>query len=110
MHLAQTEFGEGLKQHLETLFQILQVNLLALFDEGEDNIDLPPFSNLLADAVIERGHTGVEDMGGAYGFASRRQFVDDTHVQVAVERHGQCTGDRRGCHHQYMGRVGALAP
>ena len=51
-------------------------------------------------------------MGGLYGLTARRQLVDDAHVQVAIERHGQCAGNGRGRHHQHVGHVvlAALAP
>ena len=49
-------------------------------------------------------------MLGIDGLAARRQFVDDTHVEVAVDGHGEGAGDGGGGHHQYVGRVLALAP
>ena len=49
-------------------------------------------------------------MGGPDGFATRWEFVDHTHVEVAIERHGEGARDGGGGHHQYMGRVLTLAP
>ena len=43
--------------------------------------------------------------------AARRQFIDDRHVKVTVDRHCQRARNRRGGHHQHMGRCRAvLAP
>ena len=110
MHLAETELREHLSQHLEAVFEILQVALLAFFYEGEHDIHLTALSNLLADAVVERGHARVEDMRGSDGFTAWWQFVDDAHVEVAVEGHGQGAWNGCGRHHENMGRIGALAP
>ena len=49
-------------------------------------------------------------MGGAHGFTAWGQLVDDAYVEVAIERHGEGTGNGCGCHHQHVGRVRALAP
>ena len=45
-----------------------------------------------------------------YGFPARWQLVYHTHIQVAIECHGQCAGYGRGGHHQHVGRIFALAP
>ena len=108
--LTEPELGEGLFQYLVAILQILQVALLRLFDEREDDIHLTTFPDLLTDAVVEGGHAGIENMGGPDGFATWWEFVDHTHVEVAIERHGEGTRDRGGGHHQYMGRVLTLAP
>ena len=42
--------------------------------------------------------------------ASRGQFVDHRHVEVAVHGHGQRAGDRRGGHHEDVGRLFVLGP
>ena len=110
VHLTQAEFRESLTQHFEALLQVLQVDLFTLLDEREDDIHLSPLIDLLTDAVVERRHAGVEDVRGADGLATWRQLVDDTHVEIAIERHGQRARNRRCCHHQYMRRVGALTP
>ena len=49
-------------------------------------------------------------MLGVDGLAARGQLVDDAHVEVAVDGHGERTGDGGGRHHQHMGRVVALSP
>ena len=66
--------------------------------------------DLLADTVVERGHTGIEDMAGPDWLTTRRKLVNDTHVEIAIKCHGKGTGDGSGCHHQYVGRVHTLAP
>ena len=103
MYLTETEIREGLAQGLKALFQVLQVNLLALLDEGEYDIDLPALVNLPADTVIERRHAIVEDVGGADGLSAWWQLIDDAHVKVAIQGHGQCTRNGRGCHHKDVG-------
>ena len=53
MHLAETEFREGLFQYLETVFKILEVALGTLFYQGEYDIYLTARADLLTDAVVE---------------------------------------------------------
>ena len=53
---------------------------------------------------------GVGAVSGDDGAAAGGQLVDDGAVEVGIEGHGQCAGDRRGSHHQHMGRYAALAP
>ena len=108
--LAQPEFGEHLAKHLKSIFQVLEVDLLALFYQREHHIYLSAKPHLLADALVEAGELGVEDVLGMDWFASGWQFVDDTHVEVAIEGHGESAGNRGGGHHEHMGRSGALAP
>ena len=110
VNLAKAELREGLFQHFEAVFEILQVALLAFLNQREDEIHLTPLMDLLADAVVEGGHTGVEDMGGPYGLTTWRELVDHTHIEIAIEGHGKGTWDGRGCHHQHVGRIHALTP
>ena len=49
-------------------------------------------------------------MKGLYGLASRRQLVNDAHVEVAVNGHGECARYGRGCHDQHMRRLVTLSP
>ena len=42
------------------------------------------------------------------GLAPGRQFVDDGHVKVSINGHGQGAGDRGGSHHQDVGVQGFL--
>ena len=37
-----------------------------------------------------------------YGFAPRGKFINDTHMQVAIDSHRQCARDRGRGHHQHM--------
>ena len=110
MHLAKTELWEGLFQHLIAIFQILQVALLTFFDEWKHDVHLSSFTNLLTDTIIEGGHARVEHMSGANRFATRWQFVDDTHVEIAIKCHGECARDGCCCHHQNVGRIDAFTP
>ena len=110
MYLTQTELGEGLLQHLVAVLKVLQVTLLRFLNQREDDIHLAPFVDLLTDAVVERGHARVEDMGSSHGLTAWRQLVDHTHVEVAVEGHGEGTRNRGGGHHEHMGRILTLRP
>ena len=53
---------------------------------------------------------GIEEVDCLYGFAPRGQLVDDRHVEVAVECHGECAWNGGGCHDEHMRRHGILHP
>ena len=76
----------------------------------EDGTETYIFTDLLADSVVEGGHTGVEDVGGPYGFTTWWELVDHTHVEIAIEGHGERAWDGCGSHHQHVGRICALTP
>ena len=90
--------------------EVLVVHRLRLLDERIDDVDLPPFGDLLpheAEQFEPRGVGVVECLDGP---PSRRQLVDHRHVEIAVEGHRQRAGDRRGGHHEDMGRLEVLGP
>ena len=110
MHLADAELGEDVAQRCIALFQILEVALLALGDERIDDIYLSSETYLLAYAVVERCHLIVKLVYGLHRFASRRQLVDNAHVEVAVYCHGEGARNRRGGHDKDVWRILALRP
>ena len=59
MHPTQPKVWKHLLQRLETTLQVLQVLLLALLDDGEDDIGLPTLLDLFADPLVERGELVV---------------------------------------------------
>ena len=110
VYLAHAEFGEHLAQNLKAVLKVLEVDLLALLNKWEDYIHLSAHAHLTTYAFVEAWQLGVEDVLGLNGFATGRQFVNDTHVEVAIERHSESAGNRCGCHHEHVGRSGAFAP
>ena len=68
------------------------------------------FFNLFAHRTVHTFPTVVKLMNGGYRFPSRRQLVNDRNIQIAIQRHRQCTRDRRGSHHQHMWRLYILRP
>ena len=110
MNLTQTELWEGLGEDLKSVFEVFQIALLTLLNQGEDDIHLSSLAYLLTDTVVDGGHITVEQVTGGYGFPAWWQFVDDAHVEVAIEGHGEGTWNRCGRHHQHMRGIGVLAP
>ena len=49
-------------------------------------------------------------MNGGYRFPSRRQLVNDRNIQIAIQRHRQCTRNRCGGHHQHVRRLYIFRP
>ena len=63
---------------------------------------------LAYDAAIELLGLVVVDVERADGLASGRQFVDDGHIEVAVERHCQSARDGCGGHDEDVGSLAFL--
>ena len=101
---------EYLAHGLKSVFEVLEVALLALFDERIYDVDLSAAVYLLPYALVEACGLCIILMDGLDRFAAGRKFVDNAHVEVAVEGHGERTGYGGGCHHQDVGRHLALGP
>ena len=110
MHHAYFVFRKDFLQTVVSGFKVFQVALLALLNHGEHDVHLAALVYLLAYAVVERCELIVEFVNGLYGLSTRWQFVDYAHIQVAVNGHGQCAGNGRGCHYKNVRRVHALCP
>ena len=110
MYLAESELREGFLQRLESLFEILQVTLLALLDEGEDDIHLSAKVDLATDALVEARQLVIKLMERLNRLSARWQFVDDAHVEVAIDGHCQGARNRSGGHHKHMRWILALSP
>ena len=101
---ADFQVGEGLvAEFLVHLECSLQFALLVFFDDGVDDVSLMSGGDLLAHEVPDFSRALVGDAARDDGRAAGRQFVEDTEVEVAVERQRQRSGDRRGGHDENVG-------
>ena len=110
VHLAETVFWERLYKRFKTVLKVFQIHFLAFADQGEHYIHLPSLVYLLAYALVQTRELVVVFVYRVYGFASRRQFVDDTHIEVAVDSHCQCAWNGCRRHNKDVRRVAALGP
>ena len=110
VHLAHLVSGEHLLQFPKAVLKVLEVHLLALLYQRKDDIHLPALRHFATDAFVEARLLVVVFMQRLYGLAARRQFVDDTHVEVAIQRHSKGAGDRGRRHHEDVRRIVVLAP
>ena len=108
VHHGHVIVREHLFDLFKSLFQGVQVEFLVLLDEGIDDICLTAFLQLLAHKLVhlETVRFMLQDRGNR--FASRRQFINDRYVQIAIDRHRQCPRNGRCRHHEYMRRRGAV--
>ena len=81
--------------HLEAVLQVLEVHLLAFFDERIDDVYLATGVDFFFEEGEDEWTVALVTVEGAHGVAARGQLVDDGAVKVAVEGHGQCA--RNGC-------------
>ena len=88
----------------------MQIEILVLLDEWIDDIHLSAQVNLLGDELVDGCAALDIVVKRMYWFAPRREFVDDTHMQVAIDSHRQCARDRGGSHYQNMGRTDIFLP
>ena len=102
--------GEGFAHFFVTLLEGEEVEFLVFLDEGVDDIGLSSLAQLLPHEVVHGLAVALVAHEGGDGFASRGEFVDDAHVEVAIDGHGQCAWDGCGGHHQHMGRHHVFAP
>ena len=100
---------DAVAQVLEHPRRVLQVHLLRLFDERVDDVSLTARAHLALDALVDSGALVLADDDRLDRRASRRQFVDDRDVQIAVDGHGERARDGRGRHHEHVGVEAALA-
>ena len=106
--VADTEFvlrlGEVVQQGLIALLQCNHIRVLRLLDARIDHINLSPKRNLL----LHEHHDAVAviaiDMVSLHRLSARRQLIDFGDIKVAILRHGEGAWDRRGGHHQSVGR------
>ncbi|KAF5063245.1 hypothetical protein DSECCO2_296660 [anaerobic digester metagenome] len=92
------------------LFQVFQVQRLTFLNQGIDDISLPSGFYLFANKLIKCSPLLVVPVQGLHRFSSGRQFINHGDIQIAVDRHGERTGDRGGRHHQNVWRMLVLRP
>jgi hypothetical protein len=105
-----TVLRECLAEGVVAVLKVLQIEILVLLDEWIDDIHLSAQVYLLGDELVDGCAALDVVVKRVYGFAPRREFVDDTHMQVAIDSHRQCARDRGGSHYQNMGRTDIFLP
>ena len=110
MHLADLVVGEGLADFLKPCLQIFQVHPLGLLDQGIDDVDLTSEFQFTMHQLVDTWTVGIEHVDGANRLASRGEFVNDAHIEVAIKGHCQGTWNGGGSHHQHMRRHIVLHP
>ena len=92
-----------------------RVHRLGFLHQRADHVHLPPLLHLAAQKAVHALPLVLRHDAGLDPLAPRRQLVDDGDVQIAVEDQRQRARNRRGRHHQHVGRfalaaqLGALA-
>ena len=95
---ADVVFGETLLHVFVAGLEVFIVHALVLLDEGEDDVALSSFLEFGAHEGVEFVAVAVVVVFGENGFATWWHLVDDAHVEVAVDGHGEGAWDRCGCH------------
>ena len=98
--------GKFAAQRLVALHQRGEFQFLVLLDERIDDVHLVPLCDFGAHLAEHLLPLVFGVVPGGHGFASRRQFVDHTDVEVAVEGHGERARNGCGGHHQNVRRKG----
>ena len=87
-------------QALIAVHQVLVIELGGLLDEWVHHVHLPAFGDLVPHEPEDPEPLGIGPMDGANRLPSRRELVDDAHIEVPVHRHAQRAGNGRGGHHE----------
>ena len=83
-------------------FGILEVHFFGLFHQRIYDVALPSLFDLAAHEVIHLFPALVVAQRRAHRAPSRRQFVHDRYIEIAVERHRERARNRRGGHEQHV--------
>ena len=110
MYFSDVKLGKNFQQMLVAQFQVFQVALLVFLNQRENEIDLAPGLYLVAYAVVKPGMVFGIIVERFHRLAPGRKLVDNGDVQVAIDRHGQGAGYRRGCHHKHVGSYCVFRP
>src|SRR5581483_3374067 len=89
-----------LTEFLVHLHRGLEFPLLILFNDGVNDIRLVSSRHLLSHKIPNVTGTIVRNSASNDRSPPRRQLVDDTDIQVTVERERQGARNRRSCHYQ----------
>ena len=110
MHLADLVLWKLFADVHVTLFQIFDVHLFALLYQRIHDVYLTSFLNLFPHELVHAFPAVIKLMNGLDRLSAGRQLINDRHIQIAIQGHGQRTGNRGSCHNQYMRRTGILSP
>ena len=80
----------------------MQLQGFAFFNQRADPVCLLPFAADVEDEAFDFGAADIVDEAGFNRGAPGRQLVDDGHVQIGEETHGERAWDGRGGHHQLV--------
>ena len=80
----------------------LRLILLAALDDRVNNVSLPAFRHLFAHEIPNFPGHFAGNAPRDNGCASRRHLIQNTDIEIAVERERQRARNRRGRHHQHI--------
>ena len=93
---------ENRAQTLEPLLCRGQIQRFAFIHQRADPIALPPLGNGRTQPFDDLIHPSGADHRGLDRFSSRRLFIENGHIHVAILRERQRPRDRRCRHHQHV--------
>ncbi len=102
--------GEGTGNTFIAIVQVFVVHRFRLFNEWIDDVGLPALVQLFFQEAKYLQALGIKGAAGDDGFATRGELINNRHIQVAVQGHGQRPGDGCGSHHQYVWQDFCLFP
>ncbi|MDT4882715.1 hypothetical protein FQZ97_1186950 [compost metagenome] len=88
--------GKGRTDVFVAVKQVFQIQLFRFFDQGENHIDLPAFSQLFLHKPPYGQTVSFITVYCLNGLPSGRELVDLRNVKITEEGHGQRTGNGGG--------------
>ena len=88
-------------RHLSRVAHLLQ--LLGGFHQGVDHKSLMALTQFIDDELVDRLAFVLAIDLGLYRHPAGRHFVQERHLHVTVQNHGEAAWNRRCAHEQHMG-------
>ena len=110
VHSSHFPRRKGFANRLVAFLQSQEIQFFIVVYQRIDEINLPSFLQFRANAVKELAALPRAIVPRLNRFASGWQLIDDTHVQITVNRHRQGAGYGRCGHYQHMWRTRVLVP
>ena len=91
------------RQFLEALGSRFQIDFFGLFNYGIDDIGLMSLFQFASNHFVNALGVALHDMDGSDWRPTGGHLINDGEIEIAVQRHSQCPGNRSCRHNERIG-------